>query len=48
MKNVFNELIEAGYDAKTQVPVSMNYKGIKFEAGFRIDLLVDNLVLVEI
>ena len=42
------ELIEAGYKAQTQVPVPMNYKNIKFEAGFRIDLLVNNSVLVEI
>lgn len=42
------ELTEAGYDAQTQVPVPMNYKNIRFEAGFRIDLLVNNSVLVEI
>lgn len=42
------ELIQAGYKAMTQVPVPMNYKAVKFEAGFRIDLLVENKVLVEI
>lgn len=42
------ELEQAGYRAETQVPVPMNYKEIKFEAGFRIDLLVENKVLVEI
>ena len=42
------ELIQAGYLAETQVPVPMNYKGIRFDAGFRIDLLVENKVLVEI
>ncbi|NOU47918.1 MAG: GxxExxY protein [Bacteroidales bacterium] len=42
------ELIEAGYDARTQVPVPMNYKTIRFDAGFRIDLLVNHIVLVEI
>ena len=42
------ELIQAGHTAETQVPVPMNYKTIRFEAGFRIDLLVDNKVLVEI
>lgn len=26
----------------------MNYKGISFEAGFRIDVLVENKVLVEV
>ena len=42
------ELIEAGYEALAQVPVPMNYKAIRFEAGFRIDLLVNNKVLIEI
>ena len=42
------ELAQAGYDVKAQVPVPMHYKSIKFEAGFRIDLLVENKVLVEI
>jgi GxxExxY protein len=42
------ELIQAGYDAKVQVPVPMNYKNINFEAGFRIDVLVENKVLVEV
>jgi len=42
------ELLQAGYDAQVQVPVPLNYKSIHFEAGFRIDLLVNNKVLVEI
>jgi len=42
------ELEQAGYRAETQVPVPMNYKSIRFEAGFRIDVLVENKVLVEI
>lgn len=42
------EMMQAGFDAQMQVPVPMNYKSISFEAGFRIDLLVENKVLVEI
>src|SRR5690554_8234739 len=42
------ELIEAGLLAEAQVPVPMNYKSIQFEAGFRIDILVENKVLVEV
>lgn len=42
------ELIEAGHNAFTQVPVKMNYKDIHFEAGFRIDILVDDKVLIEV
>ena len=32
----------------TQVPLPVIYKDRKLEAGFRIDLLVDNRVLVEL
>lgn len=42
------ELIQEGYKAEVQVPVPMNYKSIHFDAGFRIDLLVNDKVLVEI
>ena len=42
------ELVQAGYKAETQVPVPMNYKTIRFDAGYRIDLLVEDKVLVEI
>ncbi len=42
------ELREAGLIAEAQVPVPMNYKTIHFDAGFRIDLLVENKILVEV
>ena len=42
------ELREAGLIAETQVPVPMNYKTIHFDAGFRIDILVENKVLIEV
>ena len=45
---LFYELAQTGYEVKAQVPVPMHYKSIKFEAGFRIDLLVENKVLIEI
>lgn len=32
----------------SQVPVPLVYKEIKFESGFRLDLLVENKVIVEI
>ncbi len=47
-KCVQYEMMQAGFDAHIQVPVPMNYKSISFEAGFRIDLLVENKVFVEI
>lgn len=42
------ELREMGYDIKTQVAVPMFYNNIKFEIGFRLDILVNDLVIIEI
>lgn len=42
------ELKEAGFEVESQKPVAMNYKNIIFEAGFRLDLLVNQKVIVEI
>ncbi len=42
------ELSNRGYMVKTQVPVPVVYDGIKLEAGFRIDLVVEDQLLVEI
>jgi GxxExxY protein len=42
------ELVKAGLSVKSQVPVPVLYDQIKMEAGFRIDMLVENLVLIEI
>ena len=42
------ELREMGYEVKTQLAVPMLYNEIKFDIGFRLDLLVNDLVVVEI
>ena len=42
------ELKENGYHVETQKTLPVNYQGQILELGFRIDLLVDNLVIVEI
>ncbi|SNS22110.1 GxxExxY protein [Belliella buryatensis] len=42
------ELIQAGVFVVSQVPVPLIYKEIKFEAGFRLDLLVENKVIIEV
>jgi GxxExxY protein len=36
------------YEVKTQVALSVVYEEVKVEVGFRMDLLVNNLVIVEI
>jgi len=43
-----HELRQMGYDIKNQVGVPMVYSDIKMDVGFRLDILVNNLVIVEI
>ncbi len=42
------ELQKEGLDVKSQVPLPVFYEGNKLEIGFRLDLLVNDKVLIEI
>ncbi len=42
------ELSSEGLDVKVEVPVPVFYENNKLELGFRIDILVENKVLVEV
>jgi GxxExxY protein len=42
------ELGLRGIEFKRQVPLPLNYKGMKLECGYRLDLLVEDLVVVEL
>ncbi|MFH1467678.1 MAG: GxxExxY protein [Pseudomonadota bacterium] len=42
------ELASRGLDVSRQVSVPVRYRGITLEDGFRLDLLVNNKVIVEI
>ena len=42
------ELIEAGLNVKQQVPLPLIYKEIHMEIGYRLDLLVESVVVVKI
>ncbi|MEO8759794.1 MAG: GxxExxY protein [Bacteroidia bacterium] len=42
------ELRALGYNVKSQIGVPMIYADIKMDVGFRLDILVDDLVIVEI
>jgi len=42
------ELIIAGLEVKTEVPVPVIYEGRKLELGFRIDILVNDKVIIEV
>lgn len=43
-----HELTLRGMSISRQVPVAMNYKGLSLACAYRIDLVVENLVIVEI
>ncbi len=42
------KLARQGYVVSRQQPVDIEYEGMRFEAAFRIDLLIDQCFLVEI
>jgi len=42
------ELGKAGLKTKRQVPTPVVYKDVKLDCGYRIDMLIENLVVIEI
>jgi GxxExxY protein len=42
------ELRKQGYNVKAQVELPIVYEGVRIEHGYRIDLLVNDLVVVEL
>ncbi|MCX7719033.1 MAG: GxxExxY protein [Candidatus Sumerlaeaceae bacterium] len=42
------ELSERGLRVERQVPVPIQYRGIRFEEGFRADLIVEGKVILEL
>jgi GxxExxY protein len=43
-----HDLVDAGFDVKRQTALPFLYKDIKMEAGFRMDILVNDRVIIEI
>jgi GxxExxY protein len=43
-----HELVSNGYDVKSQLKLPVVYRGIQLDAGYRIDLLVENSVIIEL
>lgn len=43
-----HELGERGLSVRSEVPISIRYNNMQFDVGFRADLLVDDLVIVEL
>ncbi len=42
------ELRELGYSIQNQVGIPMHYRSIRFDVGFRMDILVDNCDVIEV
>lgn len=47
-KAMIQELNSRGLSVKSQVPINVNYKGVEIDADFRIDLLVEDELIVEL
>ena len=43
-----HELKKLGLHIERQIPVSIEYEGIKFKEGFRADVIVENKVILEL
>ena len=43
-----HELRKAGLDVKRQIDIPISYDGIEFNEGLRLDLLVNEIVVVEL
>ena len=43
-----HELISQGFSVQQQVRVPVNYKGINLDSELRLDLLVNNIIIVEL
>src|SRR6185503_1918815 len=43
-----HEIAERGLKVERQVPIPLVYKGIRINVGYRIDLLIEDKVVVEI
>ncbi|MFC1731792.1 GxxExxY protein [candidate division KSB1 bacterium] len=45
---MYYELLKSGLNVKKQIALPLIYKEVKLDAGYRIDLLVEKKVIVEI
>ncbi|MBL9185622.1 MAG: GxxExxY protein [Verrucomicrobiaceae bacterium] len=43
-----HELVRRGFSVRRQVPVPIEWNGVKFTEGFKADLIVNDLVIVEL
>lgn len=42
------DLKEAGFEVKQQIPMPFQYKGIKMDVSYRLDIIIENKVIIEV
>ena len=42
------ELLQKGLNVQAQVPIPVLYKSVQLELGFRLDLLIENNIIIEV
>ena len=47
-ESLFYELQQAGLRVKKQVPMPLIYSEVKMDIGYRVDLLVENKIIIEV
>ena len=47
-KCMSHELTLRGLSFESQKPLSVNYKGIKLNCGYRLDVVVENTIIIEL
>jgi GxxExxY protein len=45
---MYHELVKQGFDVDSQVPIPVEWEGIKMKLGFRADLIVNKKVIIEL
>ena len=43
-----DQLRQRGFQVERQVSIPIEYKGLKFDEGFRADLIIENKVIIEL
>jgi len=46
--SLLHELQLRGLSVVAQVPIDVEYKGVRFEKGFRADLIINGIVIIEL
>ncbi len=45
---LIHELKQIGLSVKSQLPLAVHYKGLKLNAGYKLDILVEDKVIIEV